>query len=223
MSSQRSLARSADALAKRTLDIVGAGAGLCVLGLPMAVIAVLVRLDSPGPSLFKQQRCGRRGRRFSVLKFRTMRASEGAKVTVGKDPRITRLGRFLRRTKLDELPQLVNILKGDMSLVGPRPEVPEYVALYTPEMRETVLSVRPGITDPVSLMLIDESELLAKAEEPVAYYRDVLLPWKVSLQAEYVRTRSFGADLAVILRTILKVVRRDEGAPAVTPPQMPDA
>ena len=219
MSLRRSLARSADALAKRALDIAGAGAGLCLLGLPMAVIGVLVRLDSPGPALFKQERCGRHNRRFLVLKFRTMHTSEGAKVTVGNDTRITRLGGFLRRTKLDELPQLLNILKGDMSLVGPRPEVPDYVALYAPELRDVVLGVRPGITDPVSLVLIDESELLAKAKDPAAYYRDVLLLWKVSRQAEYVRTRTFCGDLGVILRTIWKVVHRGEEAAIPPPPE----
>lgn len=221
MSSMRSLARSVDALAKRGLDILGASLGLCVLGLPMAVIAVLVRLDSPGPSLFLQQRCGRNGRPFSVLKFRTMRTGDGAKITVGRDARITRLGGFLRRHKLDELPQLLNILKGDMSLVGPRPEVPEYVALYRPEMRDVVLSVRPGITDPVSLTLIDESGLLAKAKEPVAYYRDVLLPWKVSLQAEYVRTRTFWGDVGLIFRTIMRILRRNEvvSSPLPQPPE----
>jgi len=147
---------------KRLLDLIFSAAGLLLLVPLLAVISLWVRFDSPGPSLYRQRRVGRNGAEFEIHKFRTMRhMSGGASVTVDGDPRITRSGRLLRRTKLDELPQLWDVLRGRMSLVGPRPEVPQYVAMWPEADRELVLSVRPGITDPAALELRDESSLLA--------------------------------------------------------------
>lgn len=192
-------------LAKRALDLVASAAGLAILGLPMLAIAVLVRLDSEGPALFRQTRVGRGGRTFEILKFRTMRqgSSVAGSLTVGDDTRVTRLGASLRKYKIDELPQLINVLKGDMSLVGPRPEVPEFASVY-PEQAE-VWSVRPGITDPASVALRNESAILAQADDPRAYYIEVLLPEKTALYLDYVRNRTFVGDVRLIIRTIWNV------------------
>ena len=156
-------------MAKRLFDVLAAGVGLLLLAPLLAAIALWVRVDSPGPVFFRQQRVGRHGVPFRIHKFRTMAhapVAAGPLLTVGADARVTRAGRFLRRTKLDELPQLVDVLQGTMSLVGPRPEVPRYVALYPPELRAVVLSVRPGITDPASLLFRDEGEVLGRAADP---------------------------------------------------------
>jgi len=196
---------------KRGLDIALAAVGLCLLAIPMAAIAVWVRNGSAGPAFFVQQRLGRYGNTFGILKFRTM-TTDGAAwesnnhITVGDDPRITAAGRVLRRYKLDELPQLLNVLRGDMSLVGPRPEVPQYLEYYTPEQRETVFSVRPGITDPVSLHLSDEASLLAAADDPLNYYAHVILPWKIAGQIAYIERRSTWTDMAIIGRTIVRAL-----------------
>jgi len=188
---------------KRLLDVCGAAVGLFLLSPVLAVIAIAVKHGSPGPVLFRQTRVGRDGRPFSILKFRTMRVeSAGREITVGADPRITPVGALLRAHKLDELPQLVNVLRGDMSLVGPRPEVPRYVALYPPEIKAIVLSVRPGITDPTSLTYRDESTLLGEAADPEQYYREILLPEKLRSYVDYVRNRSFGHDVRIIFTTI---------------------
>lgn len=190
---------------KRAFDLLVASCALLVFAPLMPIIVVWIKLDSPGPVLFCQDRVGLRGRVFSIYKFRTMYAASaagrGAQITVGADPRITRAGRFLRRHKLDELPQLINVLKGEMSVVGPRPEVPHYVALYPPETRELVLSVRPGITDLASIAYRDENALLAKADDPEAFYVEVVLPAKLAYCVQYVRTRSIGLDLAILGRT----------------------
>lgn len=189
-------------MTKRMFDIVISALGLLVLAIPMLIIGMLVRLDSPGPALFRQERVGRGGSRFDILKFRTMRVSddEGLKLTASGDARVTRLGAVLRSTKIDELPQLINVLAGDMSLVGPRPEVPEY-AFLLPEQHE-VWNVRPGITDPTAVALRDESALLAGAEDPDEYYRTVLLPEKTAAYVEYARTATLRSDVEVILRTL---------------------
>ena len=190
---------------KRAFDLLVASCALLVFAPLLPIILVWIKLDSPGPVLFCQDRVGLRGRVFSIYKFRTMHAGSaagrGAQITVGADPRITRAGRFLRRHKLDELPQLINVLKGEMSVVGPRPEVPRYVALYPPETRELVLSVRPGITDLASIAYRDENALLAKADDPEAFYVEVVLPAKLEYCVQYVRTRSVRLDLVILGRT----------------------
>lgn len=196
---------------KRVFDVVASAAGLVLLCPVMAAIAVAVRIGSPGSALFAQTRVGRDGRLFEILKFRTMYANPAAPtrgITVGRDPRITRVGAVLRAYKLDELPQLVNVLRGDMSLVGPRPELPAYVALYPPDVRDVVLSVRPGITDPTSINLRDESELLGAAADPDRFYVEELLPRKIQAQAAYVRSRSLADDLRLIGRTIVSIARQ---------------
>ena len=198
-------AASFPAGAKRAFDIVAAAGGLVLLAPLFLVVAAWIKLDSPGPVFFRQERIGRGGLPVRIHKFRTMRVAgeaSGPALTVGADPRITRAGAFLRRTKLDELAQLIDVLRGDMSVVGPRPEVPRYVAGYPPELRAKVLSVRPGITDPASLQFRDESALLARAADPEREYRDVVLPAKLRLAADYVDTASLGGDLRLIAATL---------------------
>ncbi|MBL8278836.1 MAG: sugar transferase [Pelomonas sp.] len=194
-------------MVKRGFDIVCAALGLVLLAPTLLFAAVWVRLDSPGPVLFRQTRVGRFGVPFTIHKFRTMRVEPGAAITVGEDPRITRSGRFLRQTKLDELPQLWDVLRGAMSLVGPRPELPHYVALYPADLRERVLAVRPGITDPASLAFSHEAELLAAAADPEREYREVILPAKLRLSAEYAARANLATDLRLILATLGRVVR----------------
>jgi lipopolysaccharide/colanic/teichoic acid biosynthesis glycosyltransferase len=180
-----------------------------ILLLPLfLVIALWVTLDSRGGVFFVQQRVGRKGKPFGLIKFRTMRpkAEESGKLTVGKDRRITRAGEFLRKYKLDELPQLWNVLVGDMSFVGPRPEVPEYVELYDPEQRE-VLSVRPGITDEASIAYFDESELLANSPNPEETYVREIMPEKLNINLAYLKRRNFFSDLVVIFRTVGRIFR----------------
>ncbi|TXD99718.1 sugar transferase [Mitsuaria sp. TWR114] len=192
-------------MAKRLFDIVCAGIGLLLLSPLLLAVAVWVRLDSPGPVMFRQERVGRFGATFRIHKFRTMRVDAprlGPQITIGDDARITRSGRWLRASKVDELPQLWDVLRGAMSLVGPRPEVPRYVALYPAELRELVLSVRPGITDPASLSFRNESELLARAEDPEREYVEVVMPMKLRLAADYVRNASLGGDIRLILATL---------------------
>jgi lipopolysaccharide/colanic/teichoic acid biosynthesis glycosyltransferase len=195
-------------LAKRLFDIVASGMGLLLL-LPLLLgVAAWVKLDSPGPALFRQTRVGRFGIPFTIHKFRTMRVEPGAAITVGADPRITRAGAWLRATKFDELPQLWDVLRGAMSLVGPRPELPHYVTLYPADLRDKVLAVRPGITDPASLAFSHEAELLAAASDPEREYREVILPAKLRLSADYAAGAGLATDLRLILRTLAQVVRR---------------
>lgn len=187
---------------KRVFDVVVAAMGLLVSAPLLLVIAATVRLSSPGPALFRQIRVGLGGAEFEILKFRSMRTgASGISVTAGDDPRITRVGRWLRSTKLDELPQLINVLRGDMSLVGPRPEVPRYVALWPKEVRTRVLSVRPGITDPASIAFRREEEVLAAAIEPERAYIEEVMPQKLALYMDYVGSRSFLGDLRILLGT----------------------
>ena len=195
-------------MAKRLFDLVCAALGLLLLAPLLLIIGLWIRLDSAGPALFRQTRVGRFGRPFSIHKFRTMRVEPGQAITVGADPRITRAGRWLRASKLDELPQLWDVLRGAMSLVGPRPELPRYVALYPAELRERVLAVRPGITDPASLAFSHEAELLAAASDPEREYREVILPAKLALSADYAARASLATDLGLILRTLARVLRR---------------
>jgi lipopolysaccharide/colanic/teichoic acid biosynthesis glycosyltransferase len=189
-------------MAKRLFDIVVSLAALLLLALPMLAVAVWIKLDSPGPVFFRQQRVGRHGVPFAIHKFRTMRhGAGGLALTVGDDARITRAGRWLRRTRLDELPQLLDVLAGDMSLVGPRPEVPRYVALYPPGLRERALAVRPGLTDPASLAYIDEAALLAAAADPEREYVERILPAKLQAAAAYAERATLASDIAVLART----------------------
>jgi lipopolysaccharide/colanic/teichoic acid biosynthesis glycosyltransferase len=192
-------------MTKRAFDLLGAAVALVLLAPLLAAIALWIKLDSPGPVLFRQQRVGRHGRPFAIRKFRTMVADaprRGPQLTIGDDLRITRAGAFLRRAKLDELPQLIDVLAGHMSLVGPRPEVPSYVAQYPAELRDKVLAVRPGITDPVSLEFADESELLARAADPEREYVEVLLPKKLRAAAAYAEHANLATDLRVIGGTL---------------------
>jgi len=190
---------------KRAFDLFLAACGLALLALPMLAVAAWIRLDSPGPVFFRQERVGRHGKRFRIHKFRTMRVdaeSVGPQLTVGADARITRAGAFLRAHRLDELPQFLDVLAGDMSLVGPRPDVPRYVERWPADLRERVLAVRPGITDPASLTFRDEATLLARAADPEREYMDVILPRKLALAADYADHASLWTDLAVIGRSV---------------------
>jgi lipopolysaccharide/colanic/teichoic acid biosynthesis glycosyltransferase len=194
---------------KRLFDIVFSLVALLVLLPLLLAFALAVALSSPGGAFFRQVRVGRAGKEFRLLKFRSMRPGSEAKgqLTIGgRDPRITPVGYFLRKTKLDELPQLWNVLVGDMSIVGPRPEVPRYVALYDPEQR-MVLSVRPGITGMASLDYVDENELLAKADDPERAYVEQVMPAKLALDLRYVQERTFGLDLRIIVSTIGLIFR----------------
>jgi lipopolysaccharide/colanic/teichoic acid biosynthesis glycosyltransferase len=195
-------------LSKRIFDIVCTSIGLLLLAPVLVAIAAVIRLDSPGPALFRQERVGRHGKLFRIYKFRTMlvHAEAGGQLTVGDDMRITRAGRPLRRLKLDELPQLLNVLRGDMSLVGPRPEVPRYVAHYPPAVRDVVLSVPPGITEWASIRFKDENALLAAASDPERQYIDELLPMKLAYYVRYVHERSFIMDLKIILATLAEIL-----------------
>jgi lipopolysaccharide/colanic/teichoic acid biosynthesis glycosyltransferase len=204
-------------LAKRSLDVALAGMGLAVTAPLMAVLAAAVKLDSPGPALFVQHRIGRGRRPIRVVKLRTMTAdaaTRGPQVTAARDPRVTRVGAVLRKTKLDELPQLWNVLRGDMSLVGPRPEVERYVARYRPEWQR-VFDVRPGITDLASLTFRDEERLLAMARDRERAYIEVLMPLKLQLALTGVAQSSVLADLSIIMKTALSVVRPSKNDPVL--------
>lgn len=186
---------------KRLFDVLFSAGTLIVLLPLLLAVALWLKLDSPGPVFFRQVRVGRGGRRFEIYKFRSMRADaegSGPQITVGDDTRITSSGAFIRKYKIDEFPQFFNVLLGDMSLVGPRPEVPRYVGLYPPEVRDVVLSVRPGITDLASIAYRDESDLLSRSADPERTYVEEVLPAKLALCERYVRERSFLGDLAII-------------------------
>lgn len=194
---------------KRGFDVTLAAAGLVILAPVLLAVGVAVRLDSPGPAVFRQTRVGRHGRPFRIHKFRTMRVGhDGRPVSTRADTRVTRLGGFLRRSKLDELPQLLDVVAGTMSLVGPRPELPEFVDLWPPELRRIILSVRPGITDPASIALRDEVAELSRVPDPARHYVEALLPLKTAMYVEYVTNRSLAGDLAVLFRTVQVVVAR---------------
>lgn len=198
-------------MAKRAFDLFCSAIGLVALAPIFAVVSVLIVRDSAGPVFFRQERVGRHGRVFRIHKFRTMRQDlmgRGLSITVGQDPRVTRIGSFLRRFKIDELPQLIDVLRGSMSLVGPRPEVPQYVALYPERDRDIVLSVRPGITDRASLEFSDESALLAGASDPQRVYVEEILPKKLKHYRDYVANRTFAGDIDIILKTLFKVFLR---------------
>lgn len=196
---------------KRVFDIICALCGLIILSPVLLLIIVLIKLTSAGPVFFRQTRVGQYEKLFQIHKFRTMivnAEASGLKITVGRDSRITPIGHFLRKTKLDELPQLIDVLMGTMSLVGPRPEVPEYVKYYKNEIKEIVLSVRPGITDWASIKMIDENEILARASDPQQAYIQQILPEKLAYAVRYVQTRSLKLDVYLILLTISKIFTR---------------
>lgn len=197
-------------MVKRLFDLVLAITGLVLLAPFFLVIAVLIKIDSAGPVFYLQERVGLNGSLFKLFKFRTMRmsADKGNAITVGqRDPRITSVGYFLRKFKLDELPQLINVVKGDMSHVGPRPELRRFVDLYDDRQRD-VLSVRPGITDYASIEFRNENALLEGKEDPVGYYVSDIMPAKLELNQRYIRERSIGVDLKIILKTLFLIFKR---------------
>ena len=193
---------------KRLFDIIASGLGLIVLSPLFLILAVWIKLDSKGPVFYRQVRVGFKNKDFRIFKFRSMRvgADKGSLVTIGgHDPRITQSGYFIRKFKLDELPQLINVFVGDMSLVGPRPEVRHYVDYWTPEQLH-VLDVRPGITDPASIKFRNENELMGKAEDPEKYYIKVIMQEKIKLYLEYVEKHSFWNDMGLIFKTLWVVI-----------------
>ena len=193
---------------KRIFDIISSLFGLILLLPFMIIIAILIKLDSKGPIFFKQVRVTKNGREFKIFKYRTMRVGSDkySQITVGKDSRITKVGDFLRKYKLDEIPQLINVLLGDMSLVGPRPEVPKYVALYTEEQRE-ILKVRAGITDYASIEFSNENEILANESDPEKAYIEKIMPRKIELNKKYLSEISVMTDIKIILLTIKKILK----------------
>jgi lipopolysaccharide/colanic/teichoic acid biosynthesis glycosyltransferase len=195
---------------KRSFDIFFSGVGLIFLSPVFLIMAIWIKCDSYGPVFYSQIRVGKNGKNFLLFKFRSMRVGSDKKglLTVGeKDPRITRSGKFIRKFKLDEFPQLVNVLRGEMSVVGPRPEVPKYVALYNEEQRK-VLDVRPGISDWCSIRFRNENELLAKAENFEDFYISEVMPEKLKMNLEYVRTNNFWMDIQIIILTVKKLISK---------------
>ena len=194
---------------KRLMDIVISGCALAVIWPVLLLVALAIKIDDPGPVFYRQVRVGRGGKTFRIFKFRTMVVDadkKGLAITVGRDNRITRVGAILRKTKLDELAQLINVFVGEMSFVGPRPEVQKYVDMYTPYQRQ-VLLVRPGITDYASIAYRNENDMLAGAEDPERMYIDVIMPDKIELNMKYLREISPVADIRLILGTIAAVVK----------------
>lgn len=192
---------------KRTFDFISSTIGFILISPFLLVISILIKLTSKGPVLFKQKRVGMKGKEFNILKFRTMIVDAekyGKQITVGEDKRITKVGGFLRKYKLDELPQLINVIKGDMSLVGPRPEVPKYVAMYNEKQRR-VLEVRPGITDYASIEYRDENRILGEVENPEEYYINIIMPHKIDLNMKYIENNSVLIDISIILKTIFNI------------------
>ena len=194
---------------KRAFDFIASGLALIVLSPLFLILAIWIKLDSKGPVFYRQVRVGWKNKDFRIFKFRAMRvgADKGSLVTIGgHDPRVTRSGYFIRKFKFDELPQLINVVLGDMSLVGPRPEVRHYVDYWTPEQMH-VLDVRPGITDPASIKFRNENELMEKAEDPEKYYIEVIMQEKIRLYLEYVEKHSFFYDIALIFKTFWVIVK----------------
>lgn len=194
---------------KRLFDIVASGLGLLLLSPILIIVAIWIKLDSEGPVFYRQVRVGRYNKDFRIFKFRSMRigSDKGSLVTIGgRDPRVTRSGYFIRKFKIDELPQLINVFIGDMSLVGPRPEVRHYVNYWTPEQMRA-LDVRPGITDPASIRFRNENELLEKAEDPEKYYIEVIMQEKLKLYLEYVDNASFWYDIKLIFQTFWVIIK----------------
>ncbi|MFB2537864.1 MULTISPECIES: sugar transferase [unclassified Acinetobacter] len=195
---------------KRALDIIGAVCGLIVLSPLFIIVALWIKYDSKGDIFFRQVRVGKHGENFRIHKFRTMYPDSERKsgLTIGKDNRITPSGVFLRKYKVDELAQLIDVLYGDMSLVGPRPEIPEFMNLYAPELREKILSVKPGMTDKASIEMIDENDILGKYDDPRQAYIDVIMPMKAKYYVEYAENISVFRDIKLIIETVIKIVVR---------------
>jgi len=194
---------------KRVLDIVGAALGLLLLWPVFAVVALMIKLETPGPIFFRQERVGRGGRSFRIYKFRSMVVAPehgGIALTVRADPRITPVGMFLRRSKLDELPQLINVLVGDMSIVGPRPEVPQFIEFYTPYQRDVMLAIRPGLTDYAAIVFHDESSLIDGDDDPIDVYRREIMPVKFAYYERYSREIGLLNDLRIVIATAMMVV-----------------
>lgn len=197
---------------KRMLDFCISVICILILTPILLLISVWIRLDSQGPILFRQERVGMLERKFTIYKFRTMivdAESLGKQITVGRDPRITRSGVFLRKYKLDELPQFFNIIRGDMSIVGPRPEVPRYVSLYNTEQKQ-VFSVRPGLTDEASIKYRNENQLLEDTDNPEQLYIEKIMPDKLNINLEYIQTVSLKKDVQIIGKTILAIMQREQ-------------
>jgi lipopolysaccharide/colanic/teichoic acid biosynthesis glycosyltransferase len=195
---------------KRLFDIIASGLGLLVLSPLFLILAIWIKLDSKGPVFYRQVRVGKDNKDFRIFKFRSMRegSDSGSLVTIGgRDPRITRSGYIIRKLKLDELPQLINVFVGDMSLVGPRPEVRHYVNYWTEEQMH-VLDVRPGITDPASIKFRNENELMEQAEDPEDYYINVIMQEKLKMYLEYVKNHSFLSDIGLIFKTFWVIVTK---------------
>lgn len=193
--------------AKRIYDIVFSALGLLVLVPLFSVIAILIKKDSPGPVFYNQTRIGRDGREFTIYKFRKMHdyvGDGGSNLTLANDQRMTRIGAWLRKTKIDELPQAFNVLKGDMAVVGPRPETPNYVEQYTPEQRQ-VLKVKPGITDYASIYFINEGDLLEQTTDPETYYIKAIMPQKIRLNTRYIQDMSIATDMKIIWLTFKNI------------------
>lgn len=197
-------------MAKRLFDWLVSVVGLLLLLPLLLLLALCIKIDSPGPVFFRQERVGQFGRLFRIHKFRTMVTDSerlGLQITVGSDARVTRVGHWMRKYKLDELPQLLDVWLGHMSMVGPRPEVPRYVGCYPTDLRDVVLSVRPGITDRASIEFKDEHEILGRAADPNIAYVNEVLPIKLRYYVEYVNTHSFWGDILLILKTLIALVR----------------
>ena len=193
---------------KWLFDVLFSVFGLIITSPVLAVVALAIKISSPGPVFFRGERIGKKGKPFRIFKFRTMveNAEElGGPSTASDDPRLTKIGLFLKKYQLDELPQLINVLKGEMSFVGPRPEVPFYINMMTEKERNTILSIKPGITDLASLQNFHEGEVLKGSLDPEKTYMEKIRPTKIKLQMEYVKNRSFLLDLKIIVKTIIKV------------------
>ena len=197
-------------MVKRAFDFIAALVGFILTAPIFFAIAFAIKLDSPGPVFYRGIRVGQYGKEFRMFKFRSMVENAdkiGGPSTAGDDPRLTRMGKFLKKYQLDELPQLINVLKGEMSIVGPRPEVPFYVDMMTPEERNVILSVQPGMTDWASLWNFHEGEILRGSADPEKTYQEKIRPEKMRLQMKYVRERNFLVDLNIILQTVLKIFK----------------
>lgn len=197
-------------MAKRAFDIIFSIIGIIVTLPILIMVALIIKTDSPGPVIFKQERVGKGGKLFKIKKFRTMRtdSEKGGLLTVGADSRVTKIGAILRKTKADELPQLFNVLCGDMSFVGPRPEVPKFMCMYPPTVKEKILSVRPGITDRAAIEMIDENEILSKYDDPKQGYIDEIMPIKSKYYLAYVEKNNFFDDIKIIIMTLAKILSR---------------
>lgn len=197
-------------LVKRIFDLILSGVGLLFLSPLFLLLAIWIKIDSKGEVFFRQVRVGLNGENFKIHKFRTMavNAEKQGGLTIGQDSRVTAAGQFLRKYKLDELPQLIDVFTGKMSLVGPRPEIPEFMNLYPDEIRRQILSVKPGITDRASIEMVDENEILGQYDNPRQAYIDIIMPLKADFYLEYTKNHSLIDDIKIILFTILKIIKR---------------